>query len=51
MQAKPPLLPQVILPLLRSLAEAQDIRPVLRSRFQMAQWFRSKGLTPPADDF
>jgi hypothetical protein len=42
-------LPQVILPLLRSLSEVPDIRPVLHSRFQMSQWFSSKGLAPPAE--
>lgn len=34
----------VILPMLRSLDELPDIRPVLSSRFQLHSWFRSKGL-------
>lgn len=35
----------VMLPLLASLAQVPDVRPVLRERFKLAAWFRAKGLT------
>jgi hypothetical protein len=34
----------VILPLVSSLSEARDVRPVLCARFKLAAWFRSKGV-------
>lgn len=37
----------VVLPLLEALAQLHDVRHVLGPKFQMAAWFRSKGLQVP----
>lgn len=37
----------VILPLLRSLSQLGDIRPLLDSKFRVREWLASKGVTPP----
>ena len=36
---------QAILPLLATLAAAQDVRPVLHRRFDMPRWFASQGIS------
>ncbi len=36
---------QAILPLLATLATAQDVRPVLHRRFDMPRWFASQGIS------
>ncbi|KAK4353181.1 hypothetical protein RND71_028699 [Anisodus tanguticus] len=40
---------EVILPLLKQLSEQKDVRPVLRERFQMPEWFQNHGI--PTCDF
>jgi Dullard-like phosphatase family protein len=43
----------VILPLLRSLAQLGDIRPLLEAKFRVREWLASKGCVvppPPADE-
>lgn len=35
---------EVILPLLKHLSEQKDVRPVLRERFQMPEWFQNHGI-------
>jgi RNA polymerase II subunit A small phosphatase-like protein len=43
----------VILPLLRSLAQLGDIRPLLEAKFRVREWLASKGCEvppPPADE-
>ncbi|PHU18198.1 hypothetical protein BC332_13893 [Capsicum chinense] len=35
---------EVILPLLKHLSEQKDVRPVLRERFQMPEWFQKHGI-------
>ncbi|XP_060212963.1 uncharacterized protein LOC132640397 [Lycium barbarum] len=40
---------EVILPLLKHLSEQKDVRPVLRERFQMPEWFQNHGI--PACEF
>ena len=39
------LLGEAVLPLLESLAEAEDVRPRLRARFNMPHWFRAQGVS------
>eukprot|EP00878_Enallax_costatus_P003790 GHUV01004006.1.p1 GENE.GHUV01004006.1~~GHUV01004006.1.p1 ORF type:complete len:405 (+),score=88.36 GHUV01004006.1:185-1399(+) len=41
----------VILPLLQSLSQLPDIRPLLSSKFHVREWLTSKGCQPPAADF
>ncbi|KAL0039408.1 hypothetical protein WJX79_007128 [Trebouxia sp. C0005] len=38
------MLTEAMLPLLESLADAQDVRPALHKRFGMPQWFRAQGV-------
>ena len=38
-----PQLLEVLLPLLEQLAQEGDVRPVLRAKFGMAEWFRQRG--------
>lgn len=39
------LLAEAVLPLLQSLAQEVDVRPRLRSRFNMPHWFKAQGVT------
>lgn len=39
------LLGEAVLPLLQSLAAAEDVRPVLRARFNMPHWFKVQGVS------
>ena len=34
---------EVLLPLLEQLAQEDDVRPVLRAKFGMAEWFHQRG--------